>query len=447
MTLQWHDFVTAENTVQTAQIQALIDAADAQGISCITVPKGNWVSGTLNLRSVSLYLERGAILNGSPNADDYCANGFIHNEMKQTISLLYSMHSDGVSITGEGVIDFHADAFYDMALPNDDDAQKSYTDAQRDECPRKILFRPTQPIFFADCTNIRISGITLRHSPCWTVTFHNCDGIRVTDVTIANDMNIPNCDGIHLCGSRNAVIRGCNIVSGDDCIALSGITDWDLPCEQVVISDCILKSCSKALSIGYMHSIVRNVTVSNCIIYDTQRGISLMASKGTGLVEHILFSNLRIETHIRAGAWWGNGEPIYLLGCFHHYESYLRPLPKRDFTVSIRDIHFENISCSAENRIGIVGSGKNIRDIYFNHVTLELLPSQSRYLKGERAIDTDPAKEQCIIPDGYTGGIVARDAMNIQVNGTVLKEDFYEKRKNTHCGIVAGSCCIRNDRL
>mgnify|MGYP000299592976 CR=1 FL=1 len=38
------------------------------------------------------------------------------------------------------------------------------------------------------------------------------------------------------------IVRGCNISAGDDCIAISCITNWDKPCEDVVIADCILRN-------------------------------------------------------------------------------------------------------------------------------------------------------------------------------------------------------------
>lgn len=75
-----------------------------------------------------------------------------------------------------------------------------------------------------------------------------------------------NLRGASLCLEKGAIIRGCNVSAGDDCIALTCITDWNKPCQDFTISDCVLRSCSKAIVIGYMHSIVRNVTVTNAYV-------------------------------------------------------------------------------------------------------------------------------------------------------------------------------------
>jgi len=47
-----------------------------------------------------------------------------------------------------------------------------------------------------------------------------------------------------------------------------------------------------------------------------------MAIPGTGLAEHILVQNVRIETRVRAGNWWGNGEAIALLATYHVLPNY-----------------------------------------------------------------------------------------------------------------------------
>ena len=108
-------------------------------------------------------------------------------------------------------------------------------------------------------------------------------------------------------------MRGCNISAGDDCIAISCITNWDKPCEDVVIADCILRSSSKAIVVGYMHSIVRNVNISNCVILDSNRSLCIMSSTD-GIVENVTASNLRLDTRCRAGNWWGNGEAVCITG-------------------------------------------------------------------------------------------------------------------------------------
>ena len=86
---------------------------------------------------------------------------------------------------------------------------------------------------------------------------------------------VPNDYGIHLCSCKGVVISDCNISGGDDCIALSGITNWEKPCEDVVITNCVLRSCSKAIVIGYIYSVVRNCLIMILICMRERRKVFL----------------------------------------------------------------------------------------------------------------------------------------------------------------------------
>ncbi|WP_070042968.1 glycoside hydrolase family 28 protein [Robinsoniella peoriensis] len=415
MIFRLDDYGVQQNTVQTKEIQQILDEASEKGGMTVVIPRGLYLTGTLNLRTASLYLEKGAILKGSHDWSDYHANGFRHNEMRECISLLYSMEASDVKISGEGTIDLSSEAFYDSTRPCIPEDGHEYSDVQKEECPRYHEYRPTQPIFFHHCSHISVEGIRIINAPCWTMSFNQCEDIRITDLTICNDPVIPNNDGMHFCGCRDVIVRGCNIEAGDDCIALSGITDWDIPCENITVSDCVMTSCSKAISIGYMHSIVRNVTITNCVITESQRGIAIMSCRGTGLVEHVMINNLRIDTRIHAGNWWGNGEPICLVGCYHNYDAYLDKTPDRDQKINIRDIHFQNISCSGENVIAFIGENDNIQNIYVDQLTFEHKKSANRYLKGDRCIDVSPSEKKVTVPENC-GYIYMEGCRNVCLN-------------------------------
>ncbi len=392
------DFGAREGILCTGAIQSAFDAASQAG-GTVLVPKGIYRTGSVNMGSASLYLEKGAVLLGSGDPKDYPPNGFVHNEMHDTTSLLYAMHARGITVCGEGTIDLNGSAFYDFEDRIIPEYYPEISGEQRRECTMTFAFRPSQPLFFYDCQDVTFRDVSIFNAPCWTLSFHDCENIRVTDVTIRNDRSIPNNDGIHLCSCRRAFIRGCNIEAGDDCVALSGITDWDKPCEEVVISDCIFRSTSKAIVLGYIHSIVRNVTISNVIIRDSQRGLCIMASTDTGLVENVTVSNLQAETRVRAGNWWGNGEPICIFSLFHHFASYLNSERARNWPVNICNIRLSNIICEGENVIGIVGTGANVRDITVDGLTFLRKPSKNAYLKGVNTVDVSPSTEKVCAPE------------------------------------------------
>lgn len=416
-------FGAKEGTGQvcTAEIQSAIDEANRLGGATVLVPPGTFVTGTLLLGGASLHLMRGAVLKGSPNLADYRPCGYRHNEMGDVLPLICSMESSGVRLSGQGTIDLNGDPFFDFSLETLAGRHRGLTEEELLECPAEHGARPNQPIFFYRCTNVAVEGLTLINAPCWTLTFVECSQVRLTDLNIDNSLRIPNNDGVHFCGCRDVLVRGCVITSGDDCIALSGITDWDVPCENVVISDCILTSRSKAIVIGYMHSIVRDVCVSNVVIRGSNRGICIMASAGTGLVEHVAVSNVRLDTRVPAGHWWGNGEPILLMATWHHFDNYDLPAPNRSFPVSISDVHIHQAVCTGENAIGIVGQRGNIDGVRLTGLSVRLKDSERLHLKG-RVLDISPSAGEARLPEEPCW-LLVQEARHVAVEAVVAKTD------------------------
>lgn len=396
-TFDIRDFGAVAGTKCTEAIQRAIDAA----CETVVIPRGEYVTGTLNLRTASLCLEKGAILRGSSDYADYRFVGYDHNEMGRVHSLIYAMDSDDVHIYGEGAIDMSGHCFYDMSkriVPPY--AQVELTPEQYAECTATYEHRPNQPLFFLRCNHIRVEGIRIVDSPCWTLTFVECEDVRVLDLTIDNDLRLPNNDGMHFCSCKGVVIRGCNVSAGDDCIALTCITDWNKPCQDFVISDCVLRSCSKAIVIGYMHSIVRNVTVTNCVVRESNRAFCIMSSTG-GLVENVAVSNMVLDTRVRAGNWWGNGEPVCVMGTYHEMSHYRDAAPRREKHACVRNVLFQNLCCTGENAIAVVGQDDSVENVRFDHLTMQLKDSENLCIKG-RVIDISPAENDAFLPDEPT---------------------------------------------
>ena len=336
-------------TVNTAAIQAALNDARKTG-GTVLIEGGRFVSGTLCLPSdITLRIEAGSALVGSRDIRDYRDCGFYHNEMKVTTSLLYALGEENITLTGEGKIDLSGDAFADFSKPFPSGADEStLTDEEKDQMVVSPKERPTQPIIFHDCRDIRIHDLTVLNAPCWTMTFSCCERIRIHDITVNNEVHIPNNDGMHFSASRDIVVSDSVILCGDDCIACTCITKEDGVCENIVISDCVLSSRSAAIRFGHLMSHVRRAAVNNVVIRESNRGIALFARDG-GVVEDITVSNVISDTKIYAGAWWGKGEPIVLCAA--------------DSTGIIRHISFRGITAETENPILICGKDGNVTDI------------------------------------------------------------------------------------
>lgn len=411
-------------TMNTTAIQAAIDdAAKVRGT--VLIPDGVFLTGTLVLKGASLHLSSGAVLKASGHLADYPVQPYHHNEMGDLTALIVNLYHDNVTIDGSGTIDLSGHCFYDMearCVPEG----VSMNEEQLRQCPHPISKRPGQCIFFHGSKNITLRGIRIIDSPCWTTTFSECENVKLLDLTIDTDLTIPNDDGIHVCSSKGVLIANCHISSGDDCIALSCITNWEKPCEDVVITNCVLRSSSKAIVVGYVYSIVRNVLITNCIIRESNRGLCLMAHDECSLVENIRVSNCSFDTQIRAGNWWGNGEPILLMAVPQNKWIPAEQRARHVTDAAIRNVRISGVTCTGENAMGVVGTAGRIRDVTLREIDYARKPSANLPLKGKR-IDLEPNVGLiCNVPEDcalYISGGAEVETENLSLHGLRVIRD------------------------
>lgn len=390
------DFGAVANarTVNTAAIQKAVDACNAHGGGMVYVPAGTFITGTFHLKSnVNLYLESGAILKGSPNLKDY--DSYTPPVYGLTYyGMLYTVNASNVSITGQGTIDGNNEVFHDFTQAKKIDANTTRFSRQKDNY-RKVASgigdgpvvpnkdRPHQMVIFSGCTNVQVRNVSLLNSPFWTMHFADCDAVLVSGIRLWSGLLIPNADGIDVTSSSNVTITDCDIRAGDDALAIVGYDHhFEIPgftgkkhvSENIIIANCNLQSYSSAIRIGFLdQNTVRNVHVSNVNITNSTRGIGIFL-RDEGSLENITFSNMYIETKLRTGDWWGNGEPIHI--------SAIRG--KENVKLGqIKNVKFSNITCKGENGILIYGTDESIiDDISFNGINFELTDSKLNDVAG-----------------------------------------------------------------
>jgi polygalacturonase len=324
-----------------------------------------------------------------------------------TRSLLWALHQNDISICGEGTIDLTDRPFFDWnklrtGLPAAKDALLQ--DWQRQQCVVTAGTRPNQPIFFHDCRHLRLEGITLSNSPCWTVTFSCCEDVQVRGIRIDNNLQVPNNDGIHFSGSKNIVVSDCIIRGGDDSLAFTSITDPESVCERITVANCILTSRSAGIRLGHLSGKIRDVAISNLVLKDCSRGFAIQAGDH-GWVENVTIDNVVMETRMFAGAWWGKGEP-FVISAAH------------SASARIRGISIHHVRAHAENSILVVGQNQNVSDIVLSDLDLTFSYSPNSALFGQE-LDLAPAplrpsgmaKNQ--IPWIYADDVAGLDLRNI----------------------------------
>jgi polygalacturonase len=331
-------------------IQAAVDACVKAGGGTVVLPPGDYASGVIRLASgVTLKVEKGATLLASTRKEDYDSNR----------RLLVADDADGVAVEGEGVIDGQATADF----------------GGRWGAAEKADFR-TGILLFTGCRNVAIRGVTIRNSDSWTLHLKRCDSVVIEDVTIRNNYRRLNSDGIDPNMCRNVRIRRCNIVAGDDCIVLKATEAH--PCEDVVVTDCVLESAASALKLGTeSHGDFRDVRFERCIIRNSFTGIGFYVKDGATM-ERVTFKDIRMET---CPATVRTVTPIFM------------DIERRnaDSKVGrIRDVTFENIEIRSGSGILIQGMPESLienltlRNVRFNVTAPDDYAKRSKPVGGRR---------------------------------------------------------------
>lgn len=365
----------------TLFIQNAIDRCAFNGGGVVYVPQGVYLVGTLNLKSnVEFHLESGSVLKATTDLSQYQK----HNE--QPAGVFYTEDSKNVSITGQGKIFGQGMEFMHR------DSAKVIRGDVNNYIRQKFDFRkvdkgigdgPVMPkdryhqmIIFSNCTDVALKDFEVVDAPYWTFLIVHCDRVTVTDISINNNLLIPNSDGLDINSSSNVNVSGCLISCGDDAIVLAGYAhhfgdpgykDIIKPSENINISNCILRSRSSAIRIGgWDQNDMSNYNFDNITIFDSNCGINITV-RDSGSVHNVNFSNIRIETRMHTGDWWGNGEPIKI--------SAMRGV-RNDPVGIIRNIYFNNITCRGENAILMYASDETrLQNIYFTNFEFVLRKS------------------------------------------------------------------------
>ena len=380
-------------TINTTPIQKAVDACFQNGGGRVYVPAGVFITGTFHLKTnVTLYLESGAVLQGSANLKDY--ESYFKTEYGiNYYGILYTANAENVSVTGPGIIDGNNKVFFEFDKAKKIDANSSRFTRQKENY-RKVANgigdgpvvpkdRPRQMVIFSNCKHVQLRDISLLNSPFWTLHFADCDDVSVNGIRLWSGLLVPNADGIDVTSCSNVIIANSDIRAGDDALAIVGYDHhFEIPgfsglrhvSENIIVTNCNLQSYSSGIRIGFLdQNTVRNIHVSHCNITNSSRGIGIFL-RDEGSLENITFSDMTIETKMHTGDWWGNGEPIHI--------SAVRGKEKVKLG-TIKNVAFNNITCKGENGILLYGSNEStIQDVCFNNVSIELVNSRLNDVMG-----------------------------------------------------------------
>ena len=288
-------------TNNATYIQKAIDEASASGGGKVIIPAGNFLSGTINMKSgVELNLEAGAILLGSVKLTDY------YNPVASEISAYYKKTAElalitakdqkNISITGPGIIDGQAgelikNVFLMLQEGSLQDPllliKSPATSFQQTLAPANRAHL----IEFINCDNIGISGITLKNSSFWVQNYVKCSNLKIDGIKVESTAYWNN-DGIDVTDCKNVTITNCFINAADDGICLKSV-DPQSSCENVYIANCTVRSSASAFKLGtWSYGGFKKVTVRDLTVYDTYRSAIAIECVDGGILEDIDVQNV-----------------------------------------------------------------------------------------------------------------------------------------------------------
>lgn len=305
----------------TLAFQQTIDRCAVLGGGEVVVPAGDYLTGTLILRSnVLLRIESGATLLGSPDMADYPAAQvrWEGRWIKGYSALICAMDSDNFGIEGPGKI--------------------VASSAIVGRVDRKTGMRLPALLEFVNCRNVRVENCSTSQAGMWSIHPVYCENTSFKNVAVQSGA-----DGIDVDSCKHVVIDGCTFETRDDCISLKsgrGEEGYTIgrPTEDVRISNCTFSDAVFAcIGIGSETSAgIRNVQVENCrFIGARTHAIYIKTRVGRGaFIEDISMNNLEVS-----GAKQGFLR-INLLSSGKQDEF---PVPGNEGIPTARNFRFDNI--------------------------------------------------------------------------------------------------------
>ncbi len=279
-------------TMNTRSIQKAIDYISEQGGGRLVFTVGRYLTGSIHMKSnVTLHLGEGAILVGSTNPYDY------DMELNAWYGLVLAYKQSNIAITGKGVIDGRGRELANNFL------SQACNGIIKDKLGLGRVSNRPKLIYFRECTNVAVKGITLQNPAFWTQTYDQCRDLLIDGITV-NSRAYWNNDGMDIVDCNGALIQNNYVDATDDAICLKS-HDANSLCQNITVRN--NKMCSSASGIKFGTASVggfKNIRIVNNTVFDTFRSAITIQAVDGGEIENVVVDSL---TAINTG------NPIYLV--------------------------------------------------------------------------------------------------------------------------------------
>lgn len=266
-------------TLDTAALQAAIDACTHDGGGTVLVPAGTFVIGTVELKSnVTLRIAAGGKLLGSADGKQYHAVDAIPLSGDTTLNdgnwaLLFAVDAKNITVEGPGTVDGQGFQFHSPV---------------RGTPPPSGLGGNKRPyhLLVYRCEGLAVRNIDLLDCAYHSIRVIQSKRVHMDGIYIHNRVNSNN-DGFHFISAQYVTVTNCIVLCQDDACALFG------SCKFVTVTNCVFSTRWSVFRFG--GGFAENIAISNCVLYQVFGcPIKFQGNPGSRY-ENISFSNLVLE--------------------------------------------------------------------------------------------------------------------------------------------------------
>ena len=307
-----------KTTVDTAAVQAAIDACAGDGGGTVLVPAGTFTIGTVELKSnVTLHIAASGTLLGSADGKQYHAVDAIPLRGDTTLNdgnwaLLFAVKAKNIAIEGLGTIDGQGAQFHS---------------AVRGTPPPSGIGGNKRPyhVLVYQCENFSVRNISLIDCAYHSIRVIESQRFHADGIYIHNRVNSNN-DGFHFISTEHATVSNCIVKCGDDACAMFGA------CKYITVTNSYFSTRWSVFRFGGGHA--ENIAVSNCVLREVYGCPMKFQGDPGSEFKNISFSDLVLDDvtgPISISVGKGRRRPSD------------QPLPDELPPVVVRNISFNNI--------------------------------------------------------------------------------------------------------
>jgi polygalacturonase len=265
--------------LDTAALQAAIDACHQDGGGTVLIPAGTFQIGTVELKSnVTLHIAAAGTLLGSADGKQYHAVDVIPLTGDSTLNdgnwaLLFAVNATNVTIEGAGTIDGQGAKFHS---------------AVRGTPPPSGMGGNRRPyhLLFHRCDRLTVRDIALVDCAYHSIRVIQSKHVHMNGLYIHNRVNGNN-DGFHFISAEYVTVDNCTILSQDDACAMFG------SCKFITVTNSVFSTRWSVFRFG--GGVAENISISNCVLYDVFGcPIKFQGNEGSRF-ENISFANLVLQ--------------------------------------------------------------------------------------------------------------------------------------------------------